>query len=176
MYDGLSFTDLYNQNRNKFIHWAKSWTGLQESDIVDLYQNACVILWQKVQTGNFVFTAKPSTVLFGIGRNLLRERLRGRGRDPLPLPDGLQVSESDLSGFEQSPEEAMIDMQDHSCLQKIIQTLGDGCAAIVKLTYFDEKNSQEIAELAGYASGDVVRQMRRRCLAQLKELYKKHCV
>jgi RNA polymerase sigma factor (sigma-70 family) len=176
MYDGLNFTDLYNQNRSKFVHWAKSWTGLQETDIVDLYQNACVILWQKIQNTDFVFTAKPSTVLFGIGRNLLRERLRKQGREPLPLPDGMQVSDSDLGGFAPSPEDDMMEMQDQTCLQKIIRSLGDGCAAIIKLTYFDEKNSQEIAELAGYASGDVVRQMRRRCLAQLRELYKKHCV
>jgi RNA polymerase sigma-70 factor (ECF subfamily) len=61
-------------------------------------------------------------------------------------------------------------------LEKIIQTLGEGCASIVRLTFFHDKNSKEIAEISGYASGDVVRQMRRRCLTQLRELYEKHCI
>ncbi len=176
MYDGLNFTDLYNQNKTKFAHWAKSWTGLSDTDVIDVYQDACVILWQKIQAGNLVLTAKPATFLFGIGRNLLRERLRGRGRDPMPLPDGLQISDDDINEFVHSPEEEMIQFQRNSCLEKLIQSLGEGCAAVVRLTFFHEKNSQEIAEIAGYASGDVVRQMRRRCLKQLRELYEKHCI
>jgi RNA polymerase sigma factor (sigma-70 family) len=175
MYDGFSFTDLYNQNRNKFMHWAKSWTGLKEAEVVDVYQDACIILWQKIQAGNLVLTAKPATFLFGIGRNVLRERLRGQKREPLPLPDGMNITDDDLNDFMDSPEEEMIRLQRNSCLEKIIQTLGEGCASIVRLTFFHDKNSKEIAEISGYASGDVVRQMRRRCLTQLRELYEKHC-
>ena len=176
MYELFNFTDVYNEHRKKFIHWAKSWTGLSETDIIDVYQDSCVILWQKVQAGTLVLTAKPGTFLFGIGRNVLRERLRGKGREPLPFPDGMQLNDDDLTEFINSPEEEMIRLQRNSCLEKIIQMLGESCSNIVRLTFFHEKNSKEIAEIAGYASGDVVRQMRRRCIAQLKELYEKHCI
>ena len=175
MCEGLNFTDLYNQHRNKFVNWAKSWTGLNEADTVDAYQDACVILWQKCQTGTLVLTAQPGTFLFGIGRNILREKLRGQKRNPLPFPDGMQVSESDVDQIMHSPEEDMIRSQNHACLDKIIGMLGNGCSAVLRLTFFEEKNSNEIAEMAGYASGDVVRQMRRRCMTQLRELYEKHC-
>jgi RNA polymerase sigma-70 factor (ECF subfamily) len=75
-----------------------------------------------------------------------------------------------------SPEEDIIQTQNLDCLTKIMGQLGEGCAAIVRLTYYENKKSNEIAEMAGYASGDVVRQMRRRCMAQLRELYEKHCL
>jgi RNA polymerase sigma factor (sigma-70 family) len=176
MYEGVSFTDLYNQHRNKFVNWARPWSGLDESEIVDAFQDACVILWQKMESGSLVLTAKPGTFLFGIGRNMLRERLRDKRRQPAPLPEGFQIAESEMDQLMNSPEEDIIQTQNLDCLTKILGQLGEGCAAIVRLTYYENKKSNEIAEMAGYASGDVVRQMRRRCMAQLRELYEKHCL
>ena len=171
-----NFTDLYNQHKNKFVHWAKSWTGLDEGDIVDAYQDACVIYWQKSDSGTLVLTAQPGTFLFGIGRNMLRERLRGKKREPAPMPEGYQMPETEMGHFNNSPEEEMIETQNLDCLTKIIGTLSDGLSKIVRLTFYENKNSQEIAAAAGYSSGDVVRQMRRRGLTQLRELYEKHCI
>lgn len=176
MYEGVNFTDLYNQHRTKFVNWAKPWCGLDEGEIVDAYQDACVILWQKFESGNLILTAKPATFLFGIGRNMLRERLRDKHRTPAPLPEGMEIENSVIDDLINSPEEDLIKTQNLDCLTKILGMLGDGCSAIIRLTYFDNKNSNEIAEIAGYASGDVVRQMRRRCMAQLRELYEKHCL
>ncbi len=176
MYEGVNFTDLYNQHRNKFVNWARPWSGLDEGEIVDAFQDACVILWQKMESGALVLTAKPGTFLFGIGRNMLRERLRDKRREPAPLPDGFQISDADVDQLINSPEEEIIRTQNLDCLTMILGKLGDGCSGIIRLTYYENKNSNEIAEIAGYASGDVVRQMRRRCMAQLRELYEKYCL
>lgn len=174
MCEGIQFTDLYHDNRNKFINWAKSWTDLREEDIVDIYQDACVVFWQKCQSGTLVLTVKPSTFLFGIGRNLLLERMRGGGRT-VALPDGMDISERTIQDAIQSPEEDMMRSQDTDCLEKIFQQLGKTCAVILRLTFYEGKKSEEIAEIAGYASGDVVRQMRKRCMKQLRALYETHC-
>ena len=171
MCEGLDFTQLYHQHRGRFLNWAKGWTGLPEADIVDAYQDACTVLWQKCDAGTLVLTAQPGTFLFGIGRNILLTRLRGRSRQPDPLLDGMQIGDELLA----SPEEDLMQQEDLGCLGRIIGMLNDTCATIVRLTFYEEKNSQEIAETAGYASGDVVRQLRRRCMTQLKTLYEKHC-
>ena len=49
-----------------------------------------------------------------------------------------------------------------------MNALGEPCRAIIHLTYVEGMTGQEIADVLGYASADVVRQLRKRCLDRLR--------
>ncbi|MFM7765815.1 MAG: RNA polymerase sigma factor, partial [Sphingomonadales bacterium] len=47
----------------------------REEDAEDLLQDALIVLWQKVQQGNFVLSSKLSTYMMAICKNLWLKRL-----------------------------------------------------------------------------------------------------
>jgi RNA polymerase sigma factor (sigma-70 family) len=166
------FNQLYLQNRTPFIRWANSWAKLSEQDTLDLYQDACVIFWQKSEQG-LTLTVQPRTFIFAIGRNLLMAALRKKGKTPQAPNDEFQLDAADE--LLASEEELLIRSEDLSCLQRILGKLGEACAGIVRLTYFEEKNSDEIAVAMGYSTGDVVRTTRKRCMKTLRDLWSQYC-
>jgi RNA polymerase sigma factor (sigma-70 family) len=172
MGDSSKFNQLYLQNRTPFLRWANTWANLGEADTLDVYQDACVIFWQKSQAG-LELTVQPRTFIFAIGRNLLMSAMRKKGKIIHPPKDEFQLDAADE--LMDSEEEIMIRTEDLSCLQSILSKLGEACAGIIRMTYFEEMNSDEIATAMGYSTGDVVRTTRKRCMKTLRELWSKHC-
>src|SRR5690606_24792604 len=52
--------------------------------------------------------------------------------------------------------------------QNAIDKLGEPCATLLKLFYYEDKGNTDIMELLGYANTDVVKSQKYRCMQSLK--------
>lgn len=157
----------YASCRKKFIGWAAGWvktnTGkrLDEHELVDLYHDVIHIMLRKIALGTMTeLTVAPSTYLIAIGKFYIPAWMRRRNRTDLPGDEQLPRNE----GTELSPEDQTMLAE----LWEEIEALDEPGRTILYLTFKLGLSSKEIAELMGYASEDVVRQLRYRAMKELR--------
>ena len=158
-------TSLYQSCLPKFLRWAKESSRLQEDDLRDIFQNAVIIMMLNLESGRLTqLVGTLCTYVFGISKNLIQAFRRKHGRTD--LPGDLLVEKPGEQ--EASSEERLIQEQEKERLWSSVNALGDPCRSIIHLTYVEGMTGQEIADVLGYASADVVRQLRKRCLDRLR--------
>lgn len=152
--------------RPKFIRWGLENHSIDGADLEDIFQNAFILMMQNIQAGRLTqLTGTLCTYLFGVGKNLIRAFLRRHkrtnwlGDDPLPdTTSGTQVS---------TAEAGMMWQQTSDTLWQEVDALGDPGRSILILTYKEGLSAQEIADVMGYASAEVVRQLHKRARRDL---------
>lgn len=157
---------MYAGCRPKFLRWGKDNYGIGAHDLTDIFQNAVVILLLNIESGRLVnLVGTLCTYVFGIGKNLMQAFLRKQKRMAMPGDEKMPHSDENDPGAETQ----MIEQQDNDRLWTAVDALGEPCRSIIILTYKEGLNSQEIADILGYASAEVVRQLRKRCLDKMRK-------
>jgi RNA polymerase sigma factor (sigma-70 family) len=137
-----------------------------EDDAKDIYQEAIIVLYNKVKAGNFELSSKLKTYIYSICRRLWLKRLTqlnhygGDIRDFqefLPVEDELeQHSERDIQ-FDK--------------MASALQLLGEPCKTIMEDFYIYNRSMQEICERFGYTNADNAKTQKYKCLQRLKKLF-----
>ncbi|MBN8680779.1 MAG: sigma-70 family RNA polymerase sigma factor [Chitinophagales bacterium] len=161
-----SVSGLYQNCRPKFIGWGKDATRTGVHDLADIFQNAVMIMVLNLESGRLTeLVGTLCTYLFGIGKNLLQAFRRKQGRIGLPGDDAFPyIRETDAGA-----EEALMIQESEAQLWARVDALGEPGRSLLILTYRDGLNSQEIADVLGYSSPEVVRQLRKRFLDKLRK-------
>jgi RNA polymerase sigma-70 factor (ECF subfamily) len=156
---------LYADCRPKFIRWGKDNHRIGVHDLADIVQNAVLIMVLNIESGRLTnLVGTLCTYIFGIGKNLIQAFLRKQKRMDMPGDENMPLTgESDPS-----TETRIIEEQEHSLLWASVDALGEPSRSILILTYKEGMTSQEIADVLGYASAEVVRQLRKRCLNKMR--------
>jgi RNA polymerase sigma factor (sigma-70 family) len=128
-------------------------------DAKDIFQDALVILYQKMKTGKFILTVPISTYLHAVVKNLWLQELRKRKRLPIAETD-TDVAE-DLIGQEPGFDTATA----------AFNFLGEKCRQLLMLFYFKKKSFREIASLLEFGSEETARNQKYRCIQKAKENY-----
>lgn len=164
--DDQAIQKVYEENRNGFILFASRY-NLEREDIIDIYQDAVIVFIENIQRGKIEdFTSSVSTYLFGIGKLMIFQKAKQKGR---------LIHHEDLEKFEL--EDHLPDENEKNervrLLQEGFKKLGNPCRHILGLFYYEEKKLEEIQTLLGYSSKNVLKTQKSRCLKQLKDLIKK---
>jgi RNA polymerase sigma factor (sigma-70 family) len=132
----------------------------------DIFQDALIVLFNKVKAGNFELRAGLNTYLFGVCRLLWLEELRKKERtvrsEKLAAEDlGSTFTEKDLEE-EQKAKQA----------QQAVEKLGAKCKQLLELFYFKKVSMKEIAQQLGFATEQVARNQKYRCIEKAKGFLK----
>ncbi len=156
---------LYSDCRPKFVGWGRENARLDGHDLADIFQNAVLIAVLNIESGRLSeLVGTLCTYVFGICKNLIQAFNRKQGRTALPGDELMpQTNEAD-----KGIEAQIIAKQEKEQLWSKVEALGDPARSLLILTYQEGLNSQEIADVMGYASPEVVRQLRKRALDKLR--------
>lgn len=154
--DALDY--LYKKNYRMMVKMVIKNNGSEE-EAKDVYQEALIVLWQKVLTKEFVLTSKISTYLYSICQNLWRKELERKGR---------------LSHEESDPGEILdIDKKERiEIINNCINDLGETCRSILTYYYFDKLSMNDIAEKMGFANSDTAKTKKYKCKKELDKKIK----
>ncbi len=130
-----------------------------EDEAKDVYQDALIVFWQKVTSGNLVLTSRISTYLYSICLNLWRKELDRKNRLSREDKDEPQYMDNEKD------ERARII---HECINQ----LGDTCKRILTYYYFEKMSMQEIAEKLEFANTDTAKTKKYKCKKRLDNLVK----
>lgn len=130
-----------------------------EEEAKDIYQEALIVFWQKVISGNFTLTSKISTYLYSICLNLWRKELDRKSKMSHEEKDGIEFIEDDKK------ERIKI-------ITECINALGETCRKVLSYYYFDGMSMSEIAAKMNFANPDTAKTKKYKCKQRLDKLIK----
>ncbi|GAB3928192.1 RNA polymerase sigma factor [Mucilaginibacter myungsuensis] len=135
-------------------------------DAKDIYQEAIIVLYNKVKGGEFELSSKLKTFIYSVCRRLWLKRLTQMSRyggdirdfeQFLPVEDDMEVH-------------ADRDIQFHK-MESSLGLLGEPCKSIIEDFYIHDRSMQEICEKFGYTNADNAKTQKYKCLQRLKKLF-----
>jgi len=137
-----------------------------EDDAKDIYQEAIIVLYNKVKAGNFELSSKLKTYIYSICRRLWLKRLAQLNRyggdihdfqEHLPVDDEVELlNDRDIQ---------------FGKMQAALLLLGEPCKTIMEDFYIHNRSMQEICERFGYTNADNAKTQKYKCLQRLKKLF-----
>lgn len=172
---------LYEKCRAQFMQYQSGYKGIQEEVKMDIFQDAYIILWEKIERGDVTTSLGKVMVkrkdgvgqcddlmafFMRIARNKYHEQLRRAGHE-IPMTDSLERSEltSNIPLYDDSPEMMRLRMVD-----QCVKELPKHCVEILTLFYYDKKSLDEILEeRMQNSTKNGLKNSKSKCLTKLKE-------
>ncbi len=134
-------------------------------DAKDVFQEAIVVLFEKVTAGTFELNCQLKTYLYSVSRRLWLRRLSHQNRYLLSdTEDDYVAVEEDAEAHERR------DLQ-FGLMEKAINSVGEPCKSLLEAFYIRKQGMQEIAAQFGYTNADNAKNQKYKCLVRLKKLF-----
>lgn len=173
------------QKLNQFAagQWDKTLAYLQgtfsmsRSDCEDIFQDAFIVLYKKITSGELALTAKLSTFFIGICRNKAYEKMRGMGKElniiddyPSSTKDEFEDERIDrLLALEDNTEQ--IEARKEAIVREIVSKLPEPCDKILWGFYRDGFSMKTLATMYNYKSEGSVKVTKHRCGEKFKSRF-----
>jgi len=138
-------------------------------DARDIFQEAMIVLYEKVRSGTFELNCQLKTYLYSVCRRLWLKRL-----------SQLQRLSPEVENLEETvPVEEEIELHeqrnlDFQTMERSMQRLGEPCRSLLEAYYLQKKNMVEIAGSFGYTNADNAKNQKYKCLMRLKKLFNQY--
>lgn len=135
-------------------------------DAKDIYQEAIIVLYNKVKSGKFELSSKLKTFLYSVCRKLWLKRLTQLSRYGGDIKD----FEEHLPIEEEGDLHTERDIQFEK-MEGALKLLGEPCKTIIEDFYIHNHSMQDICERFGYTNADNAKTQKYKCLQRLKKLF-----
>jgi RNA polymerase sigma factor (sigma-70 family) len=162
--DKKAIETIYKENYNLVQALVINNSGTAE-DAKDIFQEAMIVLYEKVQSGTFELNCQIKTFVYSVSRRLWLKRLMQQNR--FQLSDGHEESVSvdeDMEEHEKRNTEFVM-------MEKAMNGLGEPCKSLLEAFYLQKKSMQEIAVSFGYTNSENAKNQKYKCLVRLKKLF-----
>lgn len=142
-----------------------------EDEAKDIYQEALIVLYEKVRGGSFELHCQLKTYLYSVSRRLWLKQLAYKSRFMVndmetPTTDSAAVGQigDDLTDHEE--RDRQFDLMADS-----LDRLGEPCRTLLEDFYIRHLSMQAITEKFGYTNADNAKTQKYKCLMRLKRLF-----
>jgi RNA polymerase sigma factor (sigma-70 family) len=137
-----------------------------EDDAKDVYQEAIIILYNKIKEGNFELSSKLKTYIYSVCRRIWLKKLNLDSKKAGNITDYEDVLavEEDVEHHEEK------DLQ-FVKMQSALDHLGEPCKTIIQDFYIHNLSMQDICEKFGYTNTDNAKTQKYKCLQRLKKIF-----
>jgi RNA polymerase sigma factor (sigma-70 family) len=133
----------------------------------DVYQEAIIILYEKLQDESFELNCRIKTFLYSVSRNIWLKELKTMNRYSGSLSESDEYQE--LNWEEVNQVEHQYQAMNHALV-----ALGEPCSTILKDFYINKSSMEEITGKFGYTNADNAKNQKYKCLKRLKKLFFTH--
>ncbi|HEX4876064.1 MAG TPA: sigma-70 family RNA polymerase sigma factor [Chitinophagaceae bacterium] len=163
--DKKAVETIYRENYNMIQSLIINNNGSAD-DARDIFQEAMIVLYEKVRSGSFELNCQLKTFLYSVCRRLWLKRLQQQNRysDPGDSMEQVVAVEEDLEAHEQRNAEFEL-------MEKAINNLGEPCKSLLEAYYLQKQTMQTIAARFGYTNADNAKNQKYKCLTRLKKIF-----
>ncbi len=162
--DKKAIETIYKENFNLVQALVLNNNG-NPDDAKDIFQEAMIVLYQKVKSGAFELNCQLKTFVYSVCRRLWLKRLMQQNRYTL------YENHNDLVMVEDDVEDHERRNAEFTLMEKSMNSLGEPCKSLLELFYMQKKGMQEIAASFGYTNADNAKTQKYKCLMRLKKLF-----
>ena len=134
-------------------------------DAKDVFQEAMIVLFEKVQSGSFELNCLIRTFMYSVSRRIWLKRLLQQNRY------SLSESTDELVIVDDEVEEHEKRNQDFTVMEKAMGSLGEPCKSLLEAFYLQKRSMQDIAAGFGYTNAENAKNQKYKCLMRLKKLF-----
>jgi RNA polymerase sigma factor (sigma-70 family) len=163
--DSKAVETLYKSHFSSIQHFVLNNNGSFD-DARDVFQEAMITLYEKVQSDSFVLSCQIKTYLFSICKHLWLKRLHQLGKYSGPLS-----SQEETISVEQDMRELDKKEASFEIMHRALHSLGEPCKSLLEGYYLNKKGMQELAADFGYTNADNAKNQKYKCLMRLKKLF-----
>ena len=164
--DQTIITRFYNEHRAVFVRdIGKYFRILNEDLLADIFQEAIIRLWRNIATDKLTEQTLSTTLagyLFSIGKYVAQEKFRDT-REEVTDSGELNVQSDSPLWVEESAQEKAV--------RKAVYTMGEPCASLLLLFYWDKLSWENIAEQLHYKDADSAKSQKYKCMQKLKSYF-----
>ena len=135
-------------------------------DAQDIFQEALIVLYEKVRQGSFELNCQIRTYLYAVSKRLWLKRLQQQRRMYADWNDADEPVSVDADLERHQQEDA-----DFERMEQAIQQLGEPCKGLLEAYYPQKQNMATIAEQFGYTNADNAKNQKYKCLMRLKKIF-----
>jgi RNA polymerase sigma factor (sigma-70 family) len=163
--DKKAVETIYQENFNTVQALVINNNGSSD-DAKDIFQEAIIVLYEKVRSGSFELNCQIKTFLYSVSRRLWLKRLQQQNRysEPGDSMEQVVAVEDDLEAHEQRNAE-------YEMMEQAINHLGEPCKSLLESYYLQKLSMQAIASYFGYTNADNAKNQKYKCLTRLKKLF-----
>ena len=163
--DKKSVEAIYKQHYNMVQTMIINNNGSAD-DAKDIFQEAMIVLYEKVKPGSFELNSLLKTYLYSVCRRLWLKRL-----SQIQKISGEVESVEDVVPVEEDLEMHEQRNADFVLMEKAMHSLGEPCRSLLEAYYLQKKSMVEIAANFGYTNADNAKNQKYKCLMRLKKLF-----
>lgn len=143
-----------------------------DDEAKDVYQEAIIVFYEKVQQPEFVLTCQVKTYLYAVARRLWLKRLAERHRYATPFAD-TEVWPPDSVVAESPKDERWAFGQEnrYQTMEAALLQVGEPCRSLLEGFYLREQSMTDLMRDHGYANTDTAKTQKYKCLARLRKLF-----
>jgi RNA polymerase sigma factor (sigma-70 family) len=146
--------------------------GGTADDSADLFQEAMVVLFGKVQDEEFRLTCSVGTYLFAISKHLWYKKLQKQQKEPTRLFDNTEADEDGVQHAHEDDLDVHHEREAHfEQLDIALEQIGEPCRSLLQAYYHKDKSMQQIAVDFGYTNPENAKTQKYKCLARLRKLF-----
>lgn len=162
--DRKAIETIYKENFTMVQALVVNNSGTTE-DAKDIFQEALIVLYEKVKSGTFELNCQIKTYVYSVSRRLWLKRLMQQSRFSIGEADEETVAvESEVEEYEKRDLE-------FTMMEKAMAGLGEPCKSLLEAFYLQKIGMQEIAASFGYTNADNAKNQKYKCLMRLKKAF-----
>ena len=135
-------------------------------DAKDIFQEALIVLYERVKSGSFELNCLIKTYLFAVSRRLWLKRLQQLERQGVEIDQAESIADIPLD-----LELAMQRNAEFDLMEKAMIGLGEPCRSLLESYYIKKRSMTEIALDFGYTNADNAKNQKYKCLMRLKKIF-----
>lgn len=164
--DRKAVETIYRQHYNMVQSLILGNSGYPD-DARDIFQEAMIVLYEKVTAGSFELNSQLKTYLYSVCRRLWLKRLSQMQRKASPEVENLEETvpvEEELEGHERRSKDFLL-------MERSMNSLGEPCKSLLEAYYLEKRSMVEIAGDFGYTNADNAKNQKYKCLMRLKKIF-----
>jgi RNA polymerase sigma factor (sigma-70 family) len=134
-------------------------------DAEDIFQEAIIVLLQKVRQPDFVLTSSLKTYLYAVARNLWLKRLRDNKIRIVDDELSLATCKTETEIFELEPEKS-----NEEKIENWLQKITRNCQNILKALFFYEEPMESLMVKMGWKNKHTASNQKHKCIQQMKNV------
>jgi RNA polymerase sigma factor (sigma-70 family) len=137
-----------------------------EDDAKDVYQEAIIILYNKIKGGDFELTSKLKTYIYSVSRRIWLKKLSQQSKKTNNVSEFEDVIAVEVDVELHEEKDLQFDK-----MEAALAHLGEPCKTIIQDFYINNLSMQDISEKFGYTNTDNAKTQKYKCLQRLKKLF-----
>ena len=162
--------NIYTKHKSYCINFMRKMNAVDEQTLLDIYQDAIIVFYEKAQNVDFTLTCSIQTYLNSICRNQVLVRIGSKNKIiNLDISD----SEFDEDIIDWFNDDVVVEDNKFKSVKTAmfkLKELGGRCHEILKRFWYQNQSMEQIAYEMEYSNADNVKNQKARCQKKLKEL------